>query len=614
MGRREVALAENSNGGWRRVRRVLAVVSGGAGVVLLLWLTIGRPSRVLADAAAGRDGEAVLSDPNAECARCHRAIYERYRKTPMANASGPAAAGFLPGEFTHAASGVTYRLEETDGRVYLSFERDENAGRDWPLKGRRELRYFLGSGRRGRTYLFEQDGYWFEIPVNWYAKKQIWDMTPNYLNAREMPLTLPVDPGCLRCHSSGAQSSLPEARNKYAGAPFLEGGITCAACHGDAAEHVASGGKVRMMDLANLRPVARDSICLNCHLEGDVAIEHAGKHWERFKPGESIFDYASYFVADAGKMGGERATSQWEALLKSGCRRGAGDRLTCTSCHDPHGSAAEMSAEERMEFYRRRCLECHDPGAVKAESAGAGAATSGFAATHHPENRDCTECHMPRVRAGDIAHEQVTDHSIPRIPRKTAQLAAEGGETLAAIGSGAGSESQVAGAGSKRDLGLAYAQRGLRGDRAAGERALELLRASEADLAAKTDAPLHENLGLLEQVSGDLAGAQKEYGMALAADPHDAVAAGDLALIRVRAKDYAGAKTLLRQTFEEDPVQLAAGRNLAVVECAMGEKEAALATLARIFAFSPDDAAAHKLDREMRSGGGCVARAGTAHP
>lgn len=555
------------------------------------------------------------SDPNAECGRCHQAIYEQYRKTPMANASGTAGAGFLPGEFTHAESGVTYRLEKTGGRVYLNFERDGKpatgegegaATADWPLKGRRELEYFVGSGRRGRTYLFEQDGYWFEIPVNWYAKKRIWDMAPNYLHAKEMPLTLPVDPGCLRCHSSGVQSSLAEARNKYAGAPFLEGGITCTACHGDGAEHVASGGKVRMLDIANLRPVARDSICLNCHLEGDVAIEHAGKRWERFKPGESIFDYASYFVTEAGRTGDERATSQWEALLKSGCKRGAGDRLTCTSCHDPHGSVTGMSGEERAAYYRRRCLECHDPEAVKAGSAGA--VRSGFAATHHPENADCTACHMPRVRAEDITHEQVTDHSIPRVPRKASASAAGAGDSLIAIGA----EPGVAGANSERDLGLAYAQRALRGEWAAGERAMDLLRASETDLTEKADAPLHENLGLLDQVSGDTAGAEKEYGLALADDPHDAVAAGDLALIRAREKDYAAAVKLWRQAFEENPEELGAGQNLAVIECATGQKEAALATLARIFAFSPDDGAAHTLDRKIRSGeGACVMKATT---
>ena len=158
-------------------------------------------------------------DTNSACAPCHREIYERYRITPMANASGPAADGFLQGDFVHAASGVHYSVSDDAGHIWLNYERDSTSP-DKTLKGRQELRYFIGSGKRGRTYLFEQSGYWFESPVNWYARKQIWDMAPNYLGSQEMPLTLPVDPGCLHCHASRVAHSLPEARNLYAGEPL----------------------------------------------------------------------------------------------------------------------------------------------------------------------------------------------------------------------------------------------------------------------------------------------------------------------------------------------------------------------------------------------------------
>ena len=178
---------------------------------------------VAGESASGRD-------PDAACAPCHRAIYERYKKTPMANATGAADDGFIAADFEHAVSGIHYRITHEEGHVWLSYERNDFAHM---LSGRQELRYFLGSGRRGRTYLFEQQGYWFEAPINWYAKKQVWDMAPNYLDAHEMPLTLPVDPGCLHCHASGAAPALPDARNHYESEPFAEGGITCAACHGD---------------------------------------------------------------------------------------------------------------------------------------------------------------------------------------------------------------------------------------------------------------------------------------------------------------------------------------------------------------------------------------------
>jgi predicted CXXCH cytochrome family protein len=528
----------------------------------------------------------------------------------MANASGLATDGFLPANFTHSASVVSYRITRHDGQVYLRFARGANdqgahaaadGGReeDRTLNGQRELKFFLGSGRRGRTYLFEQDGYWFEIPINWYAKKQVWDMTPNYLNTREMPLTLPVDPGCLRCHSSEAQPSLPEARNRYAGTPFLEGGITCTACHGDAAAHLVSGGHIAMMKLGDLPTEHRDSICLSCHLEGQEAVVHQGKRLVDFRPGESIFDYASYFVQKTGS--GERATSQWEALLQSGCKRAAGDKLTCTTCHDPHDSP---SSAERVAFYRAKCLQCHDSGASRqAEASGSKtAALKGFAATHHPENPDCIACHMPRATAQDIAHEQVTDHRIPRDPRLVApkEQAAKTNavKTLVAIGPAAG----VPGESSGRDLGLAYAMAGTRGDRAAGERAMHLLREAEALPGSATDHELHEQLGFLDQLAGDKDAAAREYNLALAADSYDSIAAGNLALLKAGDRQYAEAIDLWERAFREDPVQLKAGMNLAVVECGLGRKEAALETLDRILTFSPDDGAARNLAREIRSG------------
>ena len=548
------------------------------------------PAVVAGSSAPHAQAGRATADPDAACAGCHREIYERYRATPMANASGIAAEGFLPARFTHAASAVSYRVEESGGHVWLDFERDDPVRE---LKGRRELKYFLGSGTRGRTYLFEDQGYWFEIPINWYAKKQIWDMAPNYQQAREMPLVLPVDPGCLRCHASGAQPSLPEARNKYVDAPFTEGGITCAACHGDTTAHVNSGGRVALLKLSQLEPVHRDSICLSCHLEGQEAVVHESKRLVDFRPGESIFDYASFFVRGGRNRGsGQRATSQWEALLASGCRRGAGDKLTCTSCHDPHGSTVAMRPEERISYYREKCLACHDPGAA------AGKPSTGFAATHHAENRDCASCHMPRATANDIAHEQVTDHRIPRFSREKPAPFAGLPDALVPIGDGTTHPRDR----DSRDLGLAYAQKAVKGDSQAAARARSLL--TEAALApgAAGDHELHSQLGFLDQLAGDKEGAAREYSLALATDPNDSLAAGNLALLKAGEWQYIAAAELWQRAFQDDPVQLQAGRNLALVECGLGKKEAALGTLDRILEFSPDDGQVRELAHAIRSG------------
>jgi tetratricopeptide (TPR) repeat protein len=584
---------------------LIAVAAAGILITSRTPAVSARDSKLLAASSA---------DPNAACASCHRAIYEQYRHTPMARASGPAADGFLPASFHHEASGVSYRVVNRDGRIFLTFAREgatsqSPGSEDGGLKGERELKYFLGSGTRGRTYLFEQDGYWFEIPINWYAKKQIWDMAPNYLNAKEMPLTLPVDPGCLRCHASDAQPSLPEARNKYAGAPFLEGGITCTACHGDAAAHLASGGHTAMMKINGLPAIQRDSICLSCHLEGQQAVVHAGRRLVDFRPGQSIFDYASFFVHQASESGDARATSQWEALLRSGCKRGAGDALTCTSCHDPHGSTVGMSAVDQVAFYRAKCLQCHDADSASHSGVAiSSAARKGFAASHHPENPDCAGCHMPRARADDIAHEQVTDHSIPRIRVSVSAKSSAPSGPLVPVGA----EPGVAGPSTDRDLGLAYAFAASRGDRQSGELAITLLTKAENAPGAAADAPIHEQLGFLRQLAGDKDAAAQEYGQALAADPHDSVAAGDLALLKAGDRQYDAAVALWERAFAEDPVQWKAGMNLAIVQCGLGQKEDALGTLQRILAFSPDDRQARDLILGIRSGShSCAAHSAT---
>src|SRR6202012_6096645 len=366
---------------------LLAATLGCAGSLLM---AIAGPAAIhpvrAADTAQGRPHGAATS-PDALCAACHRTIYKHYEATPMALASGPAMEGLMEGSFLHAASGVQYHIFPREGAGWLSYTRPATTAGGY-LSGEVELKYFVGSNTRGRTYLFEHDGYWFETPVNWYAKKRVWDMAPNYLNAHEMPLTLPVDANCLHCHVSGVAAALPGARNHFADAPFAHGGIGCGSCHGDATEHLRTKGKARVVNPAKLDAARRDSVCLQCHLEGETAVYRRGRWLADYQPGDALFNSVSYFVHQGEVGPQDRATSQYEALLQSACKRASGDRMTCTTCHDPHASETNATAQERVAFYRAKCLSCHT-GAK-------------YATTHHPEQPDCASCHMPRSASEDI--------------------------------------------------------------------------------------------------------------------------------------------------------------------------------------------------------------------
>jgi len=542
-----------------------------AGIMTICWVAASAPPNAESQ-SSGAAFPAQPTDPDTVCAPCHQRIFDSWKRTPMAHASGPAVEGFIPADFTHAASGVHYRIVLDQGQVWLSYQRP-NAPPGRELNGRQLLLFYLGSGRRGRTWLYQREGYWYEIPINWYAKKHIWDMTPNFLNTREMPFTLPVDPGCLHCHASNVAKSLPDARNHFAGPPFPRGGITCQSCHGDPAQHLAHNGRAPILNPANLDPVRRESVCLECHLEGEVAVVKLGRNMGAFRPGDNLFDDAVFFEDGRRAGPGGRATSQWESLLESACKRASGDRLTCTTCHDPHAS---LAAQDRIAAYRSRCLACHTT----------------LATHHHEENPDCTSCHMPREETEDIAHEQVTDHRIQIVskpftsPRTDQELVPIGGVHPDA-----------------RDEGIAWAQLALRGDRAAGERAMQLLLKAEAsDPAQASDTELHTQLGFLEQESSNRERAKSEYRAALQANPLNGTASGDLAVLDAQAGDFAAALPLWQTAFDHDPGASAAGIDLAVAQCRLGQTAAAAQTLMRVLLFSPDNDAARRFSLALNAG------------
>jgi predicted CXXCH cytochrome family protein len=508
------------------------------------------------------------SDPDAVCASCHKDISERYRKTPMALGSGLATDGILQGGFKHQLSGVEYKVFLRDGSVWMSYRRDAAdaaASKTTALDGERKLKYFVGSGHRGRTYLYEESGLWFEAPINYYGKKGLWDMAPNYGASKTMPGILPVDSNCLHCHATGVQEASSAARNRYAEVPFTQGGIGCAACHGDAKEHLARQGRGKIVNPAKLAAAKRDSICLQCHLEGNAAIYKTGKSLAEFRPGDDIAEHVTYFVKSGGDEGAVRATSQYEALLRSRCKIASGDKLTCTTCHDPHGSPSDS---ERVSYYRGKCLSCHTSPAM--------------ATTHHPEQPDCAACHMPARTTTDISHEQATDHFIRKRPEDPILRFTALSESMILVPVG----NVAAG---DRELGLAYAQFAQRGDHVAAEKALRLLRKAEA--AGDDDAELHSQLGLLAQMSGDKQAAQKEYADALLKDPDDLASLGNLAVLDASSGHAADAVKLLKKVVNNDPGQIAAGMNLAFIQCKIGNPQKAIATLNSLRRFSPDDPA-----------------------
>lgn len=550
--------------------------------------------------SAPPSGGATATPPGTEaCAKCHSAIAASYSQTAMAHASGQAIDQLIPADFTHSASGVHYRVYAENNAAMLAFDRPD----DPTMRGTRRLQYFIGSGHRGRTYLFSLDDFFFESPINWYAQKKVWDTAPAFQDAKFMPMNLPAYPGCLNCHTSASRAPVAGTENKYEMPLFAHDGITCERCHGENAAHIATG-KGEIVNPSKLAPARRDDACMQCHLEGNVAIEQPHRKLADYHPGENLGDDVHYFIYVDSESQQIRALGQSEALWQSVCKLKSGDKMTCTTCHDPHSTPAP---EQRVAFYRGKCLTCHG---------------DAFAAQHHADQPDCASCHMPRTTTSNIAHTQATDHRIlklpmmplqslqtgaqaqlvrfPPLPGKTPSASSDASAAKAANSSAASSPSAAIAtttAGDARDLALAWEAIAQEGHSAAAIEAERYI--NQAVVEHPDDPVLLDSLAFIAQRRGDVAKARALYEHALQADPKLIDAAANLGVIEARAGHLDRAVTLWQDAFNRAPGRSAIGMNLAHIACDAGQFDKARAYISRVLQFNPDSPSAKNFAKAL---------------
>jgi predicted CXXCH cytochrome family protein len=529
--------------------------------VLLLSGFVSLPCTAAPEANAVRQADAA-------CARCHAEIYRKYLGTPMANASGQATDNLKAETYIHKPSGVTYNISSAGGKATLAY-RD---ARESSAAGKRTLSYFLGSGHLGVTYLYFIDHFLFESPVAWYAASRSYDMKPGLAEMREKPPALPMQSSCLRCHMSAVQPSDKGTINRYDGLPFLHSGITCEACHGDSEAHVRTNGKAAIVNPTRLDAARRDSVCISCHLEGDVSVERAGHSALNYRPGDAISTYMAYYVF-GGANPSARGVSEVEQLSQSTCKRTSGDKMSCTSCHDPHYTPAP---EQRAAFYRNKCLTCH--------------AEPGFAASHHRGNQDCTSCHMARTGAENIPHVAWTDHRILRVPE-------EGPKVQAHDPTPSELSPVFSPTATKRDLAMAYYQVLLEGNQLFEPAAWQELTAQKDSIA--NDKEALDALGNVSAKRGDSQTAEWSFRRVLELDPTDLTALSNLGILLAKQGKLDEAIAMLRPAFDRNRDISGLAMNLARIQCMAGQGASAQATLQATLVYSPDLQEVQRLLNQM---------------
>ncbi len=500
------------------------------------------------------------------CAGCHPKEVQGFLATPMARSMGPPGRG-PSGTVYHGVSGTRFTIRSSAGHMTQRMERDG-------LTSQYSIAYSVGSGAHAVAYLIQVGNHLFESPLSYFAEFG-WGMSPGYENLKAPDFYRAARPACLFCHV-GEALPIAGTLNAYRNPPFAAEAISCERCHGPATAHLRNPAQGSIINPAKLPPRARDSVCEQCHLDGEVGIPNPGKEITDFRAGENLEDVYTVYVYQSSRGTAHpnalTIISQSQQLALSQCARKSGDKLWCATCHDPHALPKDPAA-----YFRERCLQCH------------GAA---LLASHPKPNQNCIGCHMPRLPAGRGGHTILTDH---RIAIYTSQeLAALRAPSLVNGSAPASNQDELVPwhdpppQFAVRNLGLAYARIGSQLELFPFvRRGLQLMSSAWNDFP--NDPVLLRAMGQILGGTKAEANAEALFDKALAVEPKSALVYDDMALAAETAGDNENAIKYLEKTLLLDPWLVAPYQHLAQLYAANHQVALARQTYARFLKAFPEN-------------------------
>jgi hypothetical protein len=314
------------------------------------------------------------------CGHCHQDKFETQKNTPMARAVKPATADAfanIPHTMHFRSGSYDYSLSKTaTGAEYSTTNGQQSASA--------AVSWIFGDRQFGDTFLYQQNGIYFESRVSYYKAINGLDFTTGRTAFRPTRIETALGrrmspdepPLCFGCHSTAASTDgvfHPE---------ILVPGVTCEACHGPGAQHVAqmslehdARNSTLIFNPARLAPNDSVDFCGACHrTTADVSLNSIG--------GLFLLRFPAY------------------GLEQSRCWKSGAARLTCTACHDPHECRVEDAA-----FYDKVCVSCHSPASDAPKN------QAHASSICKVSNRECVSCHM-RKYAIPSMHTDFTDHKI----------------------------------------------------------------------------------------------------------------------------------------------------------------------------------------------------------
>ena len=336
---------------------------------------------------------------SAACKTCHPGIYERWKKTRMANVVRD------PREHPDA-----FLPDFSKPDPLLTFTRDDVA--------------FIYGSKWKQRYLKKVGNDYFPLPAQWDVTHQMW--RPYFVRegtdwwASHYPadnLKRPTGPLCDGCHSVNYNIETETV---------TEWNVGCEKCHGPGSEHVRRPSSSNIVNPARLDYVHASDTCIQCHSQGRPPKNPiSGKYYDwpvGFQAGRDLQDFwelEEHKLAEASFTHFPDGTAHKNRMQGNDFvtsvmyTRG----VTCFSCHDVHGTGNDADLLKPANVL---CLECHGPNTPN----GPRSATI-EQHTHHKAGsagNECIACHMPQIEQ-TIADVNVRSHTFRFItPAMTEQF------------------------------------------------------------------------------------------------------------------------------------------------------------------------------------------------
>ncbi len=335
---------------------------------------------------------------SAACRSCHPKIYERWRKTPMANVVRDPAQ--TPGAIIPDLSKPDPLVKFTVQDVALVY------GSVW------KQRYFKKIG----------DDY-FVLPAQWDITHQIWRpyMVQNgtdWWAALYPPdnMQRPTSALCDGCHSVNFDIHTKKV---------TEWNVGCERCHGPGSDHTAHPARTNILNPARMDSIQANDVCIQCHSQGrPLANPIQGKYYDwpvGYEPGKKLQDF---WKLEDHKLGETTFTHFADGTAHKNRMQGNDfvqsamytHGVKCSSCHDVHGTDNES---QLLKPATTMCLECHGPGSPNGPRGG-----TIQEHTHHAPTSagsECVACHMPKIET-TLADVMVHSHTFRFVgPEATTQ-------------------------------------------------------------------------------------------------------------------------------------------------------------------------------------------------